>query len=94
MVMDRKRDKVNHFMTDFLEIPRDLVLNLPKLTVVGAREVFIENHRGIMEYQEDRIRINLARGYLEITGQELEIKAILPDEMSIVGLVRSINFIE
>jgi len=92
--MERKKDKVNHFMADFLEIPRDLVLNLPKLTVVGAREVFVENHRGIMEYQEDRIRINLARGYLEITGSELEIKAILPDEMSIIGLVRSINFVE
>ncbi|MGE5380178.1 MAG: sporulation protein YqfC [Methylocystaceae bacterium] len=92
--MERKRDKVNHFMADFLEIPRDLVLNLPKLTVIGAREVFVENHRGIMEYQEDRIRINLARGYLEITGSDLEIKAILPDEMSIIGLVRSINFVE
>lgn len=92
--MERKRDKVNHFMADFLEIPRDLVLNLPKLTIVGAREVLIENHRGIMEYQTDRIRINLARGYLEIAGSDLEIKAILPDEMSIMGSVRSITFVE
>lgn len=92
--MDRKRDKVNNFVADFLEIPRDLVLNLTKLTVVGAREIFVENHRGIMEYQADRIRINLARGYLEINGSDLEIKAILPDEMSIIGSVSSINFVD
>lgn len=92
--MDRKRERVNQFITDFLEIPKDLVLNLPKITVIGAREVYLENHRGIMEYREDLLRVNVARGYLEIRGANLEIKAILPDEMSIVGEIKSIAFVE
>lgn len=92
--MDKRRDRFNHFVADLLEIPKDLVLNLPKVTIIGGREIYLENHRGIMEYDENRIRINLARGYLEIVGKNLEIKAILPGEMSILGMVSSINFVE
>jgi sporulation protein YqfC len=81
-------------MADFLEIPRDLVLDLPKITVVGMTELYLENHRGIIEYTGERIRINLSRGFLEIEGQNLEIKALLPDEMKISGTIYSIRHVD
>jgi len=92
--MDKRKEAISKAMTDFLEIPRDLVFNLPKLTVIGRTEVYLENHRGIIEYSLNRLRISLSRGFLQIEGQNLEIKALMPDEMSISGEVHSIKYID
>jgi len=92
--MDKRKEAISKAMTDFLEIPRDLVFNLPKLTVIGRTEIYLENHRGIIEYSLNRLRISLSRGFLQIEGQNLEIKALMPDEMSISGEVHSIKYID
>ena len=54
----------------------------------------MENHKGIIEYNLTRLRVNLSRGFLEIEGDNLEIKALMPDEMSIYGEIRSIKFLD
>ena len=91
--MDKKREAIK-VMADLLEIPRDLVLDLPKLTVIGRNEIHLENHRGIIEYSLNRVRINLSRGYLELEGDAFEIKALLSDEVYIIGDIRSIKYLD
>ena len=63
--MEKGKDAIRQAMAEFLDIPRDLVLDLPKVTVVGRNELYIENHRGIIEYNLNRLRVNLSRGFLE-----------------------------
>ena len=92
--MDKKREAISKVMADLLEIPRDLVLDLPKLTVIGRNEILLENHRGIIEYSLNRLRINLSRGFLELEGEELEIKALMPEELHIVGVIHSIRYLD
>jgi len=91
--MDRRREAIKA-VTDFLEIPGDLVLDLPKVIVIGRTEIYLENHRGIIEYDLNRLRVNLSRGFLEIEGDNLEIKALMPDEMSITGKIHSIKYFD
>jgi sporulation protein YqfC len=92
--MEKRREFFNRAMADFLEIPRDLVLDLPKVTIIGTTELYLENHRGIIEYSLERLRVNLSRGFLEIQGQNLEIRALLTDEMSVSGEIRSIKYLD
>lgn len=92
--MSKRRELVNKIMTDFFEIPKDLVLDLPKITIIGREELYLENHRGIIEYSPHRIRINLIRGFLEIEGKDLVIKALLAEEMSIKGEVYMVRFMD
>lgn len=92
--MDRHREKINKVVTEFLEIPKDLVLDLPKVTMVGRNELYLENHRGIIEFSSNRLRINLSRGYLEIEGDKLEIKNLMPDEMAISGEIYSVKYLD
>jgi sporulation protein YqfC len=79
-------------LADFLEIPRDLVMDIPKLTLIGRNELYIENHRGIIEFQADLLRINLSRGFIEIQGNNLEIKTLLPEELFLIGEINTIVF--
>lgn len=92
--MNKRREILTTAVADFLEIPKDLVLDLPKITVIGRNEFYLENHRGIIEYSPQLLRINLSRGFLEIQGDRLEIKALMPDEMKVWGEIRSINFLD
>ena len=90
--MEKNRDTLNRVMADFLEIPRDLVMDIPKLTLIGRNELYIENHRGIIEFQADLLRINLSRGFIEIQGNNLGIKTLLPEELFLIGEINTIVF--
>ncbi|NLO21419.1 MAG: sporulation protein YqfC [Syntrophomonadaceae bacterium] len=90
--MEKNRDTFNRVMADFLEIPRDLVMDIPKLTLIGRNELYIENHRGIIEFRIDLLRINLSRGFIEIQGSNLEIKTLLPEELFLIGEINTIVF--
>ena len=92
--MEKNKDIISRAMADLLEIPKDLVLDVPKITLIGQSELFLENHRGIIEYSSQRMRINLSRGFLEILGNQLEIKALLPDEIKIEGDINSCRFFD
>ena len=35
-----------------VDLPKDLVLNLPRITLVGDLQLVIENHRGIEDFDE------------------------------------------
>ncbi len=80
--------------TDWMPLPADLVLNVPRITLTGREDLLIENHRGIMECQPQRMRINLARGYLEITGQSLQMRALCAEEIQVAGTVEQMTFVE
>jgi len=90
--MNKRREEFNRAMADFLEIPRDLVLDIPKVTIIGRNELYLENHRGIIEYRLDLLRINLSRGFIEINGNDLEIKTLMPEELLITGEIDSVIF--
>lgn len=90
--MENKRETISRIMAEFLEIPKDLVLDLPKITIIGRNELYLENHRGIIEYSVTCLRIGLIRGFLEIEGRDLEIKAVMPEEMSITGEINILKF--
>lgn len=92
--MDKRREIISKAMADLLEIPGDLVLDMPRLTITGRNELYLENHKGIIEYSTVRMRINLSRGFLEIIGDNLEIQALMPDEMRVLGDITSIKYID
>ena len=92
--MERKRDSISKAVAELLEIPGDLVLDMPRLTVVGRNELYLENHKGIIEYSPTRLRINLSRGFLEVIGENLVIQALMPEEMKVWGDIDSIKYLD
>lgn len=92
--MEKRREILSRAMADFLEIPKDLIMDIPKVTLIGRNELYLENHRGIIEYSLTRARINLSRGFIEIEGENLEIKALLPEELSLYGDIKSIKYMD
>ncbi|MCF8010459.1 MAG: sporulation protein YqfC [Clostridiales bacterium] len=81
-------------LSEILEIPSDVILDLPKIIIMGDLHVFLENHRGIYQYNTELIRVASGEGEIEITGEGLQLRNIYPNEMCIQGQIKSITFIK
>ncbi|WP_432664589.1 sporulation protein YqfC [Wukongibacter baidiensis] len=79
-------------ISEALEIPKDILLDLPKVTFIGNLQVNIENHKGIVEYSNDNVRIKIKDGILKVSGMDLVIKTIVTEEIIISGKIASIDF--
>lgn len=98
IIKKRKRPEVpkvslKEKMSELLELPKDIVLNVPKLTMVGNGDLLIENFKGIIEYDNDRIRINTNSGIIKITGTGLGIKEITSEDLMVKGDISSLEFL-
>ena len=56
-----------------IDIPEEVVLDLPKITIIGKDEITIENHRGIIKFEKDIIEVNSKIGKIIINGIDFEI---------------------
>jgi sporulation protein YqfC len=91
--MKRQIESAKHSISEALELPIDIMMDFPRLTVIGNIQASLLNHKGIIEYTQEIIRINTKSGVFKIKGEGLEIKTILSEEIIIVGLIESIEII-
>lgn len=90
--MDKNRLK--NRIADVSGLPKDVILGVPLVTIIGQNEICIENYRGILEYTDKLIRIQTKLGRIHIIGRALQVEHYNNDEMKIVGHVTSIEFHE
>lgn len=91
--MKKSIDDIKTNLSEALELPLDITLDLPKIIVIGNKEVSVFNHKGIIEYNNHMIRINSRIGIIKVLGENLEIKNILTEEILIVGNIDNIEII-
>ena len=94
----KKSDKKNHRkkerINEILEIPVEVVSQEPKITILGFKEVLIENYKAILEYEEFYIKINTHTGVININGFNLKLKEMTDDDIMVLGKIDSIDFEE
>lgn len=77
--------------SELLELPREVVSQVPKITVTAFDEVIIENFRGILEYEDFFVRISTYIGNVNINGFNLKLNQMNEDDILIKGKIESIN---
>ncbi|MBF8982004.1 sporulation protein YqfC [Lutibacter sp. B2] len=92
--MKGKTKEIKESISELLELPKDIMLDLPRITLLGNLQLYIENHKGIIEYTKVRIRVNTRDGILRIMGNDLLIKNIVSEEIVICGKIHSIEFLQ
>lgn len=79
-------------LTERLELPEEALLGAAKLTVTGGRRAVVENHRGVLEYGEERIVVSVGRGRLSISGAGLSIEAMNRRELLVKGRIQTVEW--
>lgn len=86
--------KLKEKVTEILELPKEVVLNVPRMTLVGNGNLVIENYKGIIEYDDKRVRINTGVGIVKIIGDRLVIKEITSEDIMIDGEIQIMEFLK
>jgi sporulation protein YqfC len=81
-------------LTEILELPKEIVLNMPKLTMLGNGDLIIENYKGIIEYSEGVVRLNTTTGIIKVMGADIYIKEITSENIMIYGNILSLQFLK
>ncbi len=83
---------VKQKMAHFLDVPLDMVSNVPRFTLNDNCDLSIENYKAVESYELKEIRLRGMRYKITVTGCDLHITAITDEEILIRGTITGISF--
>ncbi len=92
----KKENKLYKLITDAIydfESPDELITGKAKIELISNTDIIIENHRGIIEYGDEIMRINCGEVIMKITGTNLCLKTLTINELSLSGIIASIEYL-
>ncbi|MFC3039097.1 sporulation protein YqfC [Virgibacillus xinjiangensis] len=91
--MSSIHQRMRPWLTKYLSLPSDVVLELPRITMIGQLHVYIENHQGLDTYSDTELRLKTNNGFIVITGSSFVIKMMVQEEMLLEGKINDVTFI-
>ena len=91
-----RRDKnsgVLSTVAELFDLPADVVAGLPRLEMIGSRQLYLEHHTGILAYSEEQINANTTAGVLRIRGSRLTLLAMTAEELRIGGRIDGLEWV-
>lgn len=82
------KEKINKF----LELPEEIVYDVPKITLVG-KVLLIENYKNLMEYTKEKLRVITNIGIIKVDGSNFEIKSMSKEEILVNGTITKIELL-
>lgn len=76
-----------------MDLPQDVMMDLPRITMIGQLHIYIENHRGLLNFTDTEVRLLLKNGQLLVKGRSFVIKTILPEEILLEGKIDQVSYI-
>ncbi|PLR93821.1 sporulation protein YqfC [Bacillus sp. T33-2] len=85
--------RIRKWMTQKMDLPQDVLMDLPRITMIGHIHIYIENHRGLLAFSDVELRLLLKQGQLLVKGKAFVIKTILPEEILLEGKIDQVIYI-
>ena len=82
-----RRNAIVGGLAERLEVPGEALGELRVQTV--GRTALVENHRGLLEYGAEQIRVSTGRGQIVLRGSGLTLAAMNGSELLIRGALHS-----
>lgn len=90
----RTKNNLRRALSETLDLPEEVILDVPNIRINGDTDVFIENHKGIIEYSQEMLRLSSVLGIIRINGNDIKIKEINQESILITGSIISIEIIK
>lgn len=85
-------DDLKRRLSDALDLPGEITLDLPRVVLVGRLQVEVENHRGLISYEPHEVVVGVAGGQLYVGGADLTIREVTGEAIRILGRVDALRF--
>lgn len=80
-------------VAELFDLPVDVVAGLPRVEMIGGRQLFVERHLGILAYSETQIDVNTAAGVLRLRGERLSLVAMTAEEVRVGGRIDAVEWV-
>ena len=94
--MLRKKDEAtpSERLASALSLPKEVVCNLPEITMTGNKTLMVENHKGIIDCGEELLRLNTLSGILTVKGHEFDLLTVTDEVIVLSGSISAMEFTE
>lgn len=92
--MRKFRQQLKNWVTHKMELPADVMMDLPRITMIGQIHIYIENHRGLLQFSDKELRLLLKQGQLLIKGEQFVLKTMLPEEILLEGKIAQVLYLD
>ena len=75
-----------------MSLPKEIVMDLPVVTLVGRGEITIENYKSLLEFGEAVIRVRTREGDIRIEGEHLALELITTETLLVTGRMACIVY--
>ena len=87
--MERK-ESILEKTAQALDLPPD-VAGLPRIELLGDRELRVEYHKGILAYGTEEIHISGGKLIIRVLGSDLELRSMNVSELLITGHIHAVE---
>lgn len=86
--------KISERVAEKWGVPKDVIMDIPRITISGDKEIYIEHHRGVSYCTLNEVRIVTGDGEVCILGENLVISAIRQEDVLVEGAFEKIEYIK
>ena len=90
--MRRSKEEFVKKFTEEMQIPQSAITDTFRIEFHSNTEVIIEGCKGIVEYEESGISLNLGKMLVRFSGADLEINSFSEEQAILKGTVASMDF--
>ncbi|SFJ08941.1 sporulation protein YqfC [Thermoflavimicrobium dichotomicum] len=88
------KKNMRKWISEWFDLPPDVAEEVPRLEMIGLSHLQVENHRGVLSFSPQELKLRMTEGYLTILGDHLKIKAITSDMVWVEGKMKGLKYTE
>ena len=89
---ERPALKLRERIADNFEVAKEITLDVVKITLIGAREITVENYIGVIEYTDKIVHLSAKPAPVKICGDFLELKTMTKEILFVSGIIHKVSF--
>lgn len=90
--MKRSKNELTKKFTEEMQLPESAVTDSFRIEFRGNTDVVIEGCKGIIEYEESCIALNLGKNIVRFSGADLEISSFFEEQAILKGTVAVMEY--
>ena len=90
--LSKVKENVKSNLVESLELPMDIMYGAVIITAMGRNQILVENYKGIIEYTQEKIRLQTKTCQVTIQGKRLIVENYTNEEMKITGYIQGIIY--
>ena len=76
-----------------LDLPAELAYGVPQMELMGQRQFFMAQHKGVLSYSTELVEISGGDLVVRLTGRQLQLLAMTEEEVRLGGVIEKVELV-